>query len=380
MCYNCAIALGILERNVFDSPKQNPDATKEKDKPQNKYNKGRQFPKQTEMKLYPGERTGQPRHKGVGKDAALTAQCNSFFHVQAGKKKKNEWDWSAPLPPLQNDRPKESAKELPRVGYNLRVWCFRPKEHCTDVEKASSALRMRLSVWRANLTKPPKNPAPFPTPQTETQNLPNPQTETETKKQKVKVKETHYFVCLGPKTRDRDQDLAPDRIQYNTSSTHTLTHPIPTLDAQTETETRDESRRDAECMHTRYLPSQSMFAEGPAREVAGEYGGDAERDAEGSQRGAEGAVADEYEKHTACVLFARRGYIPLPVEEETAHQHVCVGSALFEAPIPNVGGEIKEAAAVGIGEYYYNVVGKRIEHAIGFVRRGAFPMVKVMSR
>ncbi|KAF8162076.1 hypothetical protein K438DRAFT_1776145 [Mycena galopus ATCC 62051] len=71
------------------------------------------------------------------------------------------------------------------------------------------------------------------------------------------------------------------------------------------------NKRGAHAPHN--IRTRKGFVEGPARELAGEYGGDAERDAEGSQRGAEWAVADEYEAWTRRPKSAAPAYEAIPV-------------------------------------------------------------------
>ncbi|KAF8141034.1 hypothetical protein K438DRAFT_1785108 [Mycena galopus ATCC 62051] len=71
------------------------------------------------------------------------------------------------------------------------------------------------------------------------------------------------------------------------------------------------NKRGAHAPHN--IRTRKGFTEGPARELAGEYGGDAERDAEGLQRGAEGAVTDEYEVWTRRPKSAGPAYDAIPV-------------------------------------------------------------------
>ncbi|KAF8142783.1 hypothetical protein K438DRAFT_1784429 [Mycena galopus ATCC 62051] len=221
----------------------------------------------------------------VGKDATLTARCNTkLFHVQAGKKKKNESDWAKHRHQLgyrcrdpMNDTPKKKKaqnknplgrgttiseggasgpksigrmrRKLVRHGTPVRRHILARKHqirrmtecrhqqmhhhqrvhHPRPPHRAFSSRSVLLAILlpvltRLSSTKPPKNPPPLPTPQIPKprhETSPTPQIETETK----------------------------NKVESERA----------TIDAQTQME----SRRDAESMHTRYLPSPSMYIHVP---------------------------------------------------------------------------------------------------------------------
>ncbi|KAF8141056.1 hypothetical protein K438DRAFT_1785128 [Mycena galopus ATCC 62051] len=87
--------------------------------------------------------------------------------------------------------------------------------------------------------------------------------------------------------------------------------------AQTQRNGRDLDleRTNKRGAHAHNIRTRKGFAQGPARELAGEYGGDAKREAEGLQRGAEGAVADEYETWTRRPKSAAPAYEAIPVSQ-----------------------------------------------------------------